>query len=108
MNTTTRTSNRSVFREEILNSLSSGIKNEERFENISLDIINGISHQLLLIDGYNQRKNAVDAFMKQLQEAELIRRYHMVYETPGHNKQLNAALAFLKEQFKLRFSKYFS
>ena len=108
MNSTIQKPRKAAFSRQVLSRLSLGIKHEERFEDLSTDIINGISNQLVLIEDDNQRKHKLDALMDQINEARLIRRFHMVYESPSHNKQLNAALNFLSDQLKLRYSKYFS
>ncbi len=108
MNPTIQKPQSADFSRQVLSKLSLGIKHEERFEDLSTDIINGVSNQLVLLEDHNQRKTKLNALMDQIEEARLIRRFHMVYESPVHNKQLNAALNFLSEQFKLRFSKYFS
>ena len=108
MNSTIQTPQRAAFSRLVLSKLSLGIKHEERFEDLSSDILNNVSNQLVLLEDHNQRKHKLNALMDEIEEARLIRRFHMMYESPGHNKQLNAALNFLSDQLKLRFSKYFS
>lgn len=108
MNRTTQQPRSAAFSRQVLSKLSLGIKHEERFEDLSIDIVDGVSNQLVLIEDDNKRKQSLKALMDQIDEARLIRRFHMVYESPGHNKQLNAALNFLSDQLKLRFSNYFS
>ncbi len=96
------------FSRQIIGLLKSGIRKNERFEQLSTEILNNISNQLLMVDDHQSRKIALSNYYLELERAEKIRRFHMMYESPTNNKQLNAALNHLKSQFKLRFSKYFS
>ena len=108
MNLATTNNSSRNFGRQILGKLKTGIRNNERFENLSADIINSIANNLVLVDDQQQRREALNAYMAELEKAKLIRRFHMVYESPTNNKQLSAALNHLVGQFKLRFSKYFS
>lgn len=94
------------FGRQVLSKLKTGIRNHEQFENLTTDILTSISQQLLLVDDYVARQEAINNYYKQLEKAQLIRQYHMVYENPSYNKQLQAALVHLKYQFKLRFERY--
>lgn len=107
MDLTTQTSQPN-FGRHLLGKIKLGIRNNERFENLSTEIVNNIANQLLMVDDYNLRKETLNNYLNEIEKAKLIRRYHMVYESPAYNKQLNAALNHLMGQFKLRFSKYFS
>jgi len=95
-----------LFGRQVLSKLKNGIRNHEQFEKLSSDILTSISQNLLMVDDYGTRQEAVADYYKQLEKAQLIRQYHMVYENPSSNKQLQAALIYLKYQFKLRFQKY--
>ena len=87
------------------------IENENKYndftEDISSDILNNVANQLLLVDDQTLRKNQLEALMKQIEEAQTIRRFNMMYESPTYNKQFGAALNYLSSQFRLRFSKYY-
>lgn len=96
------------FGRHLLGKIKLGIRNNERFENLSAEILNNIANQLLMVDDYNQRKETLNVYLNEIEKAKLIRRYHMVYESPAYNKELSAALNHLMGQFKMRFSKYFS
>jgi len=94
------------FGRQVLSKLKSGIRNKEKFENLSGEILNTISEQLLLMDNISDRKHTISDFYNEIEKAQLIRQYHMVYEKPEQNKLLNAALNHLKFQFKLRYQNY--
>lgn len=94
------------FGRQVLSKLKWGIRNKENFENLSCEILNLISQQLLLVDNYSERKRTVSDYYHELEKAQLIRQHHMVYQRPEQNKQLYAALNHLKFQFKLRFQNY--
>ena len=96
------------FGRHLLGKIKLGIRNNERFENLSTDILNNIANQLLMVEDYDLRKETLNSYLSEIEKAKLIRRYHMVYESPAYNKQLSAALNHLMSQFKMRFSKYFS
>ena len=96
-----------LFRQNVLTILNKGIKHQERFEELSSEILNDVALQLILIEDYDVRKEKLDGLMKQIEQAQKIRRYNMMYESPGYNKQFSAALSHLSSQFKLRFSRYF-
>ncbi len=108
MQTTLSHADISGFGRQIVGTLKAGIRKNERFENLSAEILNHISCQLLLVDDPTKRKVTLSNYYLELEKAQKIRQYHLVYETPSNNKQLSAALMHLKGQFKLRFSKYFS
>ena len=107
MSTTTILPNKSEFRQHVLSTLRHGITHHEEFEELSSDILNDIANQLVMLDDYSDRKTQLDNLMKQIEEAQTIRRFNMMYESPDYNKQFNAALNHLSNQFKLRFSKYY-
>ena len=108
MNTTHQEQKSKPFRQHILAKLNYGLKHEEPVEHTSSEILQNVSLELLQENNYVNRRVKLNSFLKQLEEAKLIRRYHMVYQSPYHNNQLNAALIHLTEQFKLKFSRYFS
>jgi hypothetical protein len=108
MQTTASIHEISGFSRQIVGTLKAGIRKNERFENLSTEILNNIANQLLLVDDLNVRKVTLSNYYLELEKAQKIRKFHMIYETPTNNKQLSAALMHLKGQFKLRFSKYFS
>jgi len=107
MNETTLFPNKSEFRQHVLSTLRHGITHEERFEELSSSILNNIANQLVLLDDYSARKKQLDSLKKQIEEAQTIRMFNMMYESPNYNKQFNAALNHLSLQFRLRFSKYY-
>jgi hypothetical protein len=106
METTITNPSGRFFGRQVLSKLKSGIRNQEQFENLTRDILTSISQQLLLVDDYESRQAAISDYYQQLEKAQLIRQYHMVYENPSNNKKLGAALIHLKYQFKLRFKRY--
>ena len=106
MLTTTFSKPNTAFRQQVLTVLNQGIRHHDRFEDLSSEILNDISLRLIMIDDYNLRKAKLNAFKRQIEEAQKIRRYNMMYESPGYNKQFSAALTHLLSQFKLRFSRY--
>ena len=105
MQTLTQSKHRLLGR-EIIGKLRSGIINNERFEILSDSIINDITYQLLLVDDFENRKGIVTRFYSQVEKAQMIKQYHLSYQSPVQNKQLSAALNHLKGQFKMRFAKY--
>ena len=106
METTLANPSGRLFGRQVLSKLKTGIRNNEEFENLTRDILTSISQQLLLVDEYESRQEAISYYYQQLEKAQLIRQYHMVYENPSNNKKLGAALVHLKYQFKLRFKRY--
>lgn len=98
---------KSNFRQHVLTTLRRGITQHEPFEDLSYTILHNISNDLVLIEDSTERKSQLDDFMRQIEEVQIIRRYNMTFETSDYNKQFNAALNHLSNQFKLRFSKYY-
>lgn len=108
MDTVVSTHSGRFFGRQVLSKLKSGIRNQENFEQLSGEILNTLSEQLLLVDNMSDRKHTITDFYQEIEKAQLIRQYHMVYEKPEQSKQLQAALNHLKFQFKLRFQNYFA
>lgn len=105
MNTQT-TLKQKKFRNHVLSFLQQGVKNEERFEDLASILVQQVSNSLLISEDYEYRKKTILDAMRQLEEAQKVRRYNMMHESPRHNKQLHAALNHLTSQFKLQFARY--
>lgn len=106
LKTATLSKPNNAFRHQVLIALNHGIRNKERFEDLSSEILNDIANQLVLVEDYGVRRQKLNALLKQIEEAQIVRRYNMMIETPDYNKQFSAALTYLSNQFKVRFSKY--
>ncbi len=107
MQTLTADVTQSPFRLRLIAELNSGIRTQQKFEELSNNILTNISNELLLVSNFNERKEVLEQLKKQIDEAQIIRRFNMMHESPNHNKQLKAALSHLSNQFNLRYAKYF-
>lgn len=106
MQTSTLVNHKNEFRQHVLSTINQGIKHEDRFEDLSAEIVNTAANKLLLVDDYDLRKLQLISWMRQIEEAQTVRTFNMMFESPIYNKQFNAALNHLSSQFKQRFSRY--
>jgi hypothetical protein len=106
MRTTTHAAQVSGFSRQVIGKLKAGISANERFENLSAEILKNISIQLLLVDDHNKRKTALLNYYLELEKAQKLEVDDAERELPGSDKKIQAALTHLKCQFKLRYAKY--
>lgn len=106
MTTISQTTRATAQNRQIISAVLRGVRSKVLFEELTEEILSNVSHKLLLVEDFDERKAAVEAYLRELEDAKLIGRFHLSYEQPTFNRQVNAAITHIISQLKVKYTRY--